>query len=112
MALQFNELLSLAKAVAHANPSAPTAYSYGAKNFSYNELQETLRKEFKEIAGTYALYRENKNTVFSLIEQTIDDVLPQRVLEQYSQFAEIKTFAQGDKPIFTQKIKSILTIRH
>ena len=104
MALQFNELLSLAKAVAHANPSAPTAYSYGAKNFSYNELQETLRKEFKEIAGTYALYRENKNTVFSLIEQTIDDVLPQRVLEQYSQFAEIKTFAQGDKPIFTQKI--------
>jgi hypothetical protein len=26
------------------------------------------------------------------------------VLEEYGQFAEIKTFAQGDKPIFTQKI--------
>ena len=25
-------------------------------------------------------------------------------MEQYSQFAEIKTFNQGDKPIFTQKI--------
>jgi hypothetical protein len=25
-------------------------------------------------------------------------------MQQYSQFAEIKTFAQGDKPIFTQKI--------
>ncbi len=104
MALQFNDLLKLAKTVAKANPSAPTAYSFGDKNFGYSEMQETLRDEFKELAGTYSLYRENKNTVFALLEQTIDDVLPQRVLEQYSQFAEIKTFAQGDKPIFTQKI--------
>ena len=104
MALEFKDMLSLAKTVAKANPTAPTAYSFGDKNFAYNELQETLRDEFKEIAGTYSLYRQNKNTVFALLEQTIDDVLPQRVLEQYGQFAEIKTFAQGDKPIFTQKI--------
>ena len=104
MALEFKELLTLAKTVAKANPSAPTAYSFGDKNFGYSEMQETLRDEFKEIAGTYSLYRENKNTVFALLEQTIDDVLPARVLEQYGQFAEIKTFAQGDKPIFTQKI--------
>jgi len=104
MALEFNDILKLAKTVAKANPSAPTAYSFGDKKYGYNEMQETLRDEFKEIAGTYSLYRENKNTVFSLIEQTIDDVLPARVMEQYSQFAEIKTFAQGDKPIFTQKI--------
>ena len=38
------------------------------------------------------------------MEQTIDDVLPAKVLEQYGQFAEIKTFAQGDKPLFVQKI--------
>ena len=104
MALEFNDILKLAKTVAKANPSAPTAYSFGDKNYGYAEMQETLRDEFKEIAGTYSLYRQNKNTVFALLEQTIDDVLPQRVMEQYSQFAEIKTFAQGDKPIFTQKI--------
>ena len=104
MALEFKDLLALAKTVAKASPSAPTAYSFGEKKFSYNELQDTLRDEFKELAGTYSLYRENKNTIFALLEQTIDDVLPQRVLEQYSQFADIKTFNQGDKPIFTQKI--------
>ena len=104
MALEFNDILKLAKTVAKANPSAPTAYSFGDKNYGYAEMQETLRDEFKEIAGTYSLYRQNKNTVFALLEQTIDDVLPQKVMEQYSQFAEIKTFAQGDKPIFTQKI--------
>ena len=104
MALEFKQLLTLAKTVAKANPSAPVAYSFGDKNFAYSDLQETLRDEFKEIAGTYSLYRENKNTVFALLEQTIDEVFPQRVMEQYSQFAEIKTFNQGDKPIFTQKI--------
>ena len=104
MALEFNELLKLAKSVAKANPSVATAFSFKDKTYSYNELQDTLRDEFKEIAGTYSLYRQNKNTVFALIEQTIDDVLPARVLEQYGQFADIKTFAQGDKPIFTQRI--------
>ena len=104
MALQYNDMLKLAKTVAKANSSSPVAYSFGDKKFSYAELNETLRDEFKEIAGTYALYRENKNTVFSLMEETIEDVLPARVMEQYSQFAEIKTFNQGDKPIFTQRI--------
>ena len=104
MALQFDDMLKLAKTVAKANSSSPIAYTFGEKKFSYSELNETLRDEFKELAGTYALYRENKNTIFSLIEETIEDVLPARVMEQYGQFAEIKTFNQGDKPIFTQKI--------
>ena len=104
MALQYNDMLKLAKTVAKANASSPVAYSFGDKKYSYAELNDTLRDEFKEIAGTYSLYRENKNTVFSLMEETIEDVLPARVMEEYSQFAEIKTFNQGDKPIFTQKI--------
>ena len=104
MGLEFKDLLTLSKTVAKANSSAPTAYSFGEKKYSYSELQDTLRNEFKQLAGTYSLYRENKNTIFALIEETIDDVLPAKVMQQYSQFAEIKTFNQGDKPIFTQKI--------
>lgn len=104
MALKFEDLLKLAKTVAKANPSAPTAYSFGDKTFGYSEMNETLRTEFQELAPDYRNYKINQNTIFALIEQTIDDVLPTRVLEQYSQFAEVKTFSQGDKPIFTQKI--------
>lgn len=104
MSLERTELIKLAKVVANANPSSQVAYSFGEDKFSYADLNDTLRNELRELAGTYALYRENKNTIFSLIEETIDDVLPKKVLEQYGQFAEIKTFAQGDKPVFTQKI--------
>ena len=104
MALNKSELVKLAKTVASANPTSQVAYSFGEEKFSYSDLNETLRSELRELAGTYSLYRENKNTIFSLIEETIDDVLPKKVMEQYAQFAEIKTYAQGDKPIFTQRI--------
>lgn len=106
MALNKNDLITLAKTVANANPTSQVAYSFGEEKFSYSDLNETLRSELRELAGTYALYRENKNTIFALIEETINDVLPVKVLEQYGQFAEIKTFAQGDKPIFKQKISN------
>ncbi len=104
MALAKSELLKLAKTVASANPSSTVAYSFGDNKFSYADLNETLRSELNELAGTYQLYRENKNTIFTLIEETINDVLPKKVLEQYGMFAEVKTLAQGDKPRFTQKI--------
>ena len=103
MALDRNNLVQLAKTVAKANPSAPVSYSWNGENFSYDQLNETLRREFNEYAGTYALYRENKNLIFSVIEETLDEVLPKKVEQAYMQFAETKQFAQGDKPIFRRK---------
>lgn len=101
--LERNELLKLMQATAKADRSNPIAYSFNGENLTYDALNETLRKELNEYAGTYALYRENKNMIFSLIEQTIDLVLPKKVVENYGQFAETKVFGQGDKPIFSVK---------
>ena len=101
--LDRNNLAILMKQVAKADPSAPVSYSFAGENYSYAQLNETLRKELNEYAGTYALYRENKNLIFSLIEETINEILPKKVEQAYMQFAETKTFAQGDKPIFRRK---------
>lgn len=106
MALKKEDLISLGKQVASANPSVATAFAYNGENFSYSQLNDTFRDELLEISSTYSLFRENKNTIFSLMEEIIDDVLPKKVLEAYGQFAEIKTFKQGDKPVFTQRITS------
>lgn len=101
--MNFNDTLQLAKAVAKASKSAPVAYSFGDKTYQYSEMCDTLRDEFKALAPDFRTYKINQNTIFALLEQTIEDVLPGRVLEMYSAFAEIKTFRQGEKPIFTQK---------
>ena len=106
MALSKKDLIALGKKVASANPSVATAFAYNGENFSYEQLNDTFRDELLGISSTYALFRENKNTIFSLMEEIIDDVLPKKVLEAYGQFAEIKTFKQGDKPVFVQRITS------
>ena len=106
MALNREQLVQLGKIVAKADPSAPVSYSFNGESFTYDVANETLRREFNEYAGTYSLYRENKNLIFSIIEEILDDVLPKKVEETYAQFAEIKTFAQGDKPLFRRKTNS------
>ena len=104
--LDKKNLVALAVQVASADRNAPTAYSYNGQSYDYATLNETLRNELNEYAGTYAAYRENKNLIFSVIEQTIDEVLPKRLEIAYEQFAEIKQFAQGDKPLFRRKMNS------
>ena len=110
MALDTKNLLALAKATANANPTSMTSYSFNIdgknESFSYADLNNTLRSELNELCGNgnYYQFQANQNTIFSLMAQTIDDVLPKKVLEQYGAFAEVQNFAQGDRPIFTQKI--------
>ena len=104
MALDRTQLIALAKATAKASLNPSTAFAFGDKKLTYEALNETLRNEMNELAGTYAQYRGNKNLIFNLIEVGLDEVLPQKVLQNYGQFADVKTYAQGDKPIFRVRI--------
>lgn len=104
MALTRESLFTLAHKVADANPSAPIAYSFEDTNYSYADLTQALRNELNELVGSYALWRENHNTVFALMEEIITDKLPAKVMAQYGAFAEVKTYRQGEKPIFVQRI--------
>ena len=101
--LEMNQLKALAKAAAEANRSAATCYSVNGENLSVSAINDTLRDQFKEIAGTYNLYRENKTKVYSMVETLLDDILPTKVLQRYADFAETQTFAQGTKPVFIRK---------
>lgn len=107
--LDMINLVALAKATAKADKNSPVAYSFNGTNYSYSQLDDTLRKEMNELVGTPALYRENKNLLFGLIEETISEVLPVKVADIYAGFAEVKNLAQGDKPIFRRKINSAKT---
>ena len=100
MALTRNDLVQLGKIAMTANPSAPTAYSFNGASLTYSAINETLREELNALASTHSLYRENKNLIFSIMEEILDDVLPKKVADRYADLAEVKVFAQGDKPEF------------
>lgn len=101
--LNKEQLLQLMKATAKATRSNPVAYSFNGENLSYEALNETLRKELNEYAGSWAQYRENKNMIFELIEKTMDEVLPRKIKDRYSQFAEVVTLKQGQAQSFKRK---------
>ena len=104
MALERKSLIELARATAKASVNPSLTFSYGEETLSANALEDTFRKELRELAATPALYRQNKNTIFELIEVQLTEVLPPRVLAEYGQFADIRTFAQGEQAVFYQKI--------
>lgn len=99
--LNKENLLILMKTVASAKPNG--TYSYNGESFNYDALNTTLRNELNELVGNEDLYEENKRTLFSLIEKTMDEVVPARLIDAYGQFAEIQTFGQGDRPVFTRR---------
>lgn len=98
MALEKKELLALMKAAAQA--TSTNNYNYKGEEMSSYALNAALRDELKELAGDYNLYRRNRTELFELVEETINSILPQQITNAYAQFAETKTFAQGDRPIF------------
>ena len=104
MALERKSLIELAKATAKASVNPSLTFSYGEEKLSGKALESAFRAELKELAATPALYRQNKNTIFELIEVQLTEVLPPKILAEYGQFADVRTFAQGDQAIFYQRI--------
>ena len=101
--MEYNDLKKLAKAAAHK--TALTFSANGAEqNFSSEAVDAALREQFSMLGGDYASFRRNQNVIFELIEQTIDEILPRKVMQQYEQFAEVKTIAQGDQAVFKLRI--------
>jgi len=109
--LDKKELLKLMKLSATADRTSPVAYAFGEEKFTAQEVDAAIYTELQELGGTFALYRENKNTIFELIEQTIDEVLPAWIYDKYSQFADVQTVAQGDKPVFRIRITNASKMR-
>lgn len=108
MAFVYADNLALSKVLmGKKNPSGK--YSLEGKEVSYDALNATLANNMKELThenGQFNLYKynENKNTIFSLLSQTLNDVMPKNVLETYGMFADVQTVPQGDSLVFHKKI--------
>lgn len=102
--MDYKELLELARIAVKADPKAPVAYTYKNESYTLADVNNAIAAEFQKLAGNYRDYRENQNVIFRLIEETIDEVLPARVEQQYEQFAEVRNVAQGEKAVFKIRV--------
>lgn len=76
-------------------------------NYTTEQAEDALRKELKALCPDYNAYRRNKLAIFELMQEVVDNVLPNRVIESMGRFAEIKQFPQGTKPIFKKKLGAL-----
>ena len=104
MALTRDELIALARANAKASLNPSVAYSFAGEKLSADALNKTFIKELNELGATPQDFRENQNLIYTLMEVGLTEVLPQKVLQNYGQFADVRTFPQGVKPVYKIKI--------
>lgn len=104
MTMAYQDLKQLAHIAATADPQKPVAYSFNNENYTLEQVNEALRAEFAALAPDYRTYKENQNTIFRLIEETITETLPREVMNQYMDFAEVRRVGQGEKAIFRSRI--------
>lgn len=105
--LEFDSLKKLAHAAANN-----VSLSFSAdESYSGEQANELLRAQLNLMAPNYREFEKNKNLIFELIETSLDEILPQRVLDQYEQFADVSVVSQGDKAIFRQRITEASRIR-
>lgn len=73
-------------------------------DFSVADVEGVLREEIRKLVGNYNLFQRNKLDLFELIQESIDDVLPNKVAAAMGAFAEVQQFAQGVKPVFKTRL--------
>lgn len=95
MGRELKDLKALAKQVARKQPPA---------NYTQQDVEKAFRAELRELAKDYNAYRRNKLTIFELIQDVVDEVLPNRVIDAIGRFGEVRQFAQGQKPIFRAQL--------
>lgn len=101
--MDIKQLHKLAHAAAN---NTPLTFSLdgGTETHDVKAVNAVLREQLREMTKDYYTYKRNENTIFQLISEELDEVLPVRVAQQFEQFADVRTVAQGDKAVFRLRI--------
>lgn len=89
--MTIEKLKELARHSAHR--TAPAEYSV-------ESVDKAFADGMKEIAGSINAFMKNRYDIYDIIIENADEIVPQKVMEQFGSFAEIRNVAQGDRVLF------------
>lgn len=101
--LDYNDLVALGKRLGKASANPAMTYSVNGQSLTYSAMNATFSEQLRLLGGSWADYRENKNTIFSMMEEIVSDVLPKKVEKRYEQLAEVKVLNNNDAIKFRRK---------
>lgn len=96
--------IELARAAAKASVNPSGTYSFNGENMNAEALNKAFINELNELGRDRHSFDENKNQIYQLLEVALTEVVPANILSMYGQFADVKTYPQGTKPVFKVNI--------
>lgn len=89
---QLKELASYA-----AKGTAPT-------DFSQENVNEAFADALRELGGSINRFNQNKYTIFEILIEAVEDIVPKKVIDAMGMFAEVKYVGQGQKAMFKRSL--------
>lgn len=73
-------------------------------NYSTSSVNKAVADGFRELAGSVNQFMKNRYDIYDIIIESVDEIVPAKVMDAISIFAEVQTVPQGQKALFKQKI--------
>ena len=73
-------------------------------NFTVDSVDQALRDQLADLSRDFLTFERNKLDLFEIVMTTADEIVPKKVIEAMGAFAEVRTVAQGQQALFTQKL--------
>ena len=77
-----------------------SAHRTAPAEFSVSSVDQALADGLKELGGSINNFMKNRYDIYDIIIENADEIVPQKVMEQFGAFAEVRNVAQGDKVLF------------
>lgn len=85
------------------------------ETFSVSSVDSAVADGFKELTGSINNFMKNRYDIYEIIIENADDIVPGKVMDAMSSFAEVIQLANGEKKLFKrgglgrQRAKKFLT---
>lgn len=76
------------------------AHRTAPSEFSVENVDKAFAEELRKYCGSVNQFMKNRYDLFEIIIENVDDIVPNRIVEAMSIFAEVKTVGQGQKALF------------
>ena len=73
-------------------------------NFTNETVQEAFQGELAKYCSSLAQFMKNRWDLYEIIIETVDTIVPAKVIDALAPFAEVKSVPQGQAAMFQRKI--------
>lgn len=73
-------------------------------NYSNETVETALFNEMSGLCRSINEFLRNQYDIFSIIIETADEIVPKKVIDRMSAFAEVRVVPQGQKTIFRKRV--------